>query len=106
MITNHTSSNPVTMLPGLVRRNLVIGQSMMICEFTFDTHVEIPKHSHPHEQVGYIVHGRVTLTITGQVFELGPGDSYCVPSNVSHCAYSLEPTVIIDTFSPPREDYL
>jgi quercetin dioxygenase-like cupin family protein len=46
------------------------------------------------------------MTIAGQETELGKGDSYCAASNVPHGAYTLEPTVIIDTFAPPREDYL
>jgi quercetin dioxygenase-like cupin family protein len=78
---------------------------MMICEFTFDANVEIPTHAHPHEQVGYIVRGCVRMTIADQEFTLGSGDSYCAPSNVQHGALTLEPTVIVDTFNPPREDY-
>jgi len=106
MITYHNEAKPVTMLPGLVRRNLATGNSMMICEFTFDAQVAIPTHSHPHEQVGYVVHGRVNMTIAGETSELGPGDSYFAPPGVPHSAITLEPTVIVDTFSPPREDYL
>ena len=78
---------------------------MMICEFKFDAHVEIPIHSHPHDQVGYLVEGRVEMNIDGEKFELNEGDSYSAPSNVPHGAITLEPSVIVDTFSPPREDY-
>ncbi len=105
MILHHADSRPVDMLPGLVRRTLIDEGSMMICEFTFASGVRIPDHAHPHEQVGYIIAGRVRMTIGGETVELGPGDSYCAPSNVPHSAVTLEPTVIVDTFSPPREDY-
>ena len=106
MVFRNQDAIPVNMLQGLKRKTLARSQSMMICEFTFDANVTIPIHNHLHEQVGYVVEGRVMMTIAGQETELGKGDSYCAASNVPHGAYTLEPTVIIDTFAPPRKDYL
>ncbi len=105
MIALNKDAKPVTMLPGLTRKTLAQSQLMMICEFTFNAHVEVPIHTHPHEQVGYVVKGRVEMTIAGEKFELSQGDSYYAPGNVPHGAQTLEPTIIVDTFSPPREDY-
>jgi len=105
MIFLNKDAKPISVLPGLTRRTLAQGQSMMVCEFIFDEHVNVPIHSHPHEQVGYIVEGRVEMSIDGKIFELLKGDAYVAPSNVPHGAYTLEPAVIVDTFSPPREDY-
>ena len=106
MVTFHDATNPVNMLPGLIRRTLATSQTMMICEFTFEPGVTIPLHSHPHEQVGYVIKGRVEMTIADHTETLTAGDSYCAPSNVHHSALTLEPTIIVDTFNPPREDYL
>jgi quercetin dioxygenase-like cupin family protein len=78
---------------------------MMICEFRFDAHVEIPIHSHPHEQIGYLVEGHVEMIIDGNKSELKKGDSYLAPPNIPHGVFTLEPSVIVDTFYPPREDY-
>ena len=105
MVTYHNAAVPVNMLPGLTRRTLATSQAMMICEFTFEARVTIPLHSHPHEQVGYVVKGRVEMTIAGCTETLGPGDSYCAPSNTPHGAFTREQTIIIDTVNPPREDY-
>jgi quercetin dioxygenase-like cupin family protein len=105
MIYLNKDAKPINMLPGLMRKTLAQGQSMMLCEFTFEANVEIPIHSHPHEQVGYLVKGRVTMTIGGEKYELKQGDSYIAPSNMPHGALTLEPSVIVDTFCPPREDY-
>ncbi len=105
MIFLSKDAKPVNMLPGIKRKTLAQSQSMMLCEFTFDAHVEIPIHSHPHEQVGYVVQGRVEMTIGDKKYELIKGDSYQAPSNVPHGAVTLEPTIIVDTFNPPREDY-
>ncbi len=105
MIFLNTDSKPIKALPGLTRKTLAISQSMMICEFKFEAHVEIPIHSHPHEQVGYLIEGHVEMTIEGKKYDLKKGDSYCAPSNVPHGVFTLEPSVIVDIFCPPREDY-
>jgi len=105
MILLYKDAKPIRVLPGLTRRTLAEGKSMMSCEFTFDAHVTVPIHSHPHEQVGYIVEGRVEMSIDGEKFELRKGDTYAAPPNVPHGAYTLEPAVIVDTFCPPREEY-
>jgi quercetin dioxygenase-like cupin family protein len=92
-------------LSGVTRKTLAQSHILMLCEFTFDAHVTIPIHSHPHEQVGYVVKGHVEMTIDDEIYELTEGDSYCAPSNVPHGVYTLAESKIIDTFSPPREDY-
>jgi quercetin dioxygenase-like cupin family protein len=105
MIFLNNEAKAINMLPGLIRKTLAQSTSMMMCEFTFESNVEIPIHSHPHEQVGYLVAGQVEMTIDGEKYLLNKGDSYCAPSNVPHGAFTLKPSIIIDTFYPPREDY-
>ena len=105
MILHNKDAKPIQVLPGLIRRTLAEGPSMMICEFIFDAHVTVPIHSHPHEQVGYIVEGRVEMSIDGEKFELRNGDTYVASPNVPHGAYTLEPTMLVDTFNPAREEY-
>ncbi len=105
MIFRYADAASVEMVPGLLRRTLVEGKSMMICECTFAPGVKVPDHFHPHEQAGYVVLGKIQITIGGKCFELEAGDSYCAPSNVTHSAFTLERSVVIDIFSPPREDY-
>jgi quercetin dioxygenase-like cupin family protein len=77
----------------------------MIAEFRARAGVEVPLHAHPHEQVGYVVSGQVELTIGGDTARCGPGDSYTMPGGVQHGARFLTESVVIDCFSPPREDY-
>jgi quercetin dioxygenase-like cupin family protein len=105
MLFSNKNAKPVNVIQGLTRRTLAQGKVMMLCEFQFDANVTIPIHSHPHEQVGYLVEGHVEMTIDGVKYDLTKGDSYYAPSNVEHGAYTLEPSIIVDTFSPPREDY-
>ena len=105
MIYRYKDAALVEVVPGLIRRTLVTGKSMMICKFILDAGVEIPSHAHPHEQVGYVVSGKVRITVGEDGFVLGPGDSYYAPSGVQHDALVLQKAVVVDTFNPPREDY-
>jgi quercetin dioxygenase-like cupin family protein len=106
MIFLNKDATAFQMLPGLTRRTLAQTASLMLCEFTFETHVEIPIHSHPHQQVGYVVEGSAEMTIDGMKIELRKGDSYAAPANIPHGVFTLEPTIIVDAFYPPREDYI
>jgi quercetin dioxygenase-like cupin family protein len=106
MILPHSQSQPTPALPGITRRTLVHGASMMLVEFSLQAGSQLPLHSHPHEQAGYLVSGKIRLTVGTETRDLGPGDSYYAPANVPHGATILEDAIVIDTFSPPREDYL
>jgi len=66
----------------------------------------LPKHSHAHEQAGYLIEGRIRLTIGDHVFEAERGDSWCIPGTIEHGAEILERSVAVEVFSPVREDYL
>lgn len=96
---------PVEQLPGLHRRTLGCGERAMVAEFRARAGVQVPSHTHPHEQVGYVVCGEVELTIAGQAARCGHGDSYVIPGGVEHSAHFLSECVVIDGFSPPRDDY-
>lgn len=105
MFFQYADATPVQMVPGLIRRTLVSGDKLMICRFDLDRGVEIPSHSHPHDQAGYVVLGKIRIIVDGKSCDLGSGDSYSAPSGALHSAIALEPSVVVDTFSPPRDDY-
>jgi quercetin dioxygenase-like cupin family protein len=95
----------VEMLPGVWRRTLNYGERLMVVQVTVEKGVAVPVHSHPHEQITYIVEGQLAMEVEGQTYMLGPGDSLLVPGDVEHGGTAIERTLVIDTFSPPREDY-
>ena len=66
----------------------------------------LPRHSHPHEQSGYPVKGRIRLLIGAKEYSPQAGDSWCIPGGVEHGADILEDSVAIEVFSPVRDDYL
>lgn len=96
---------PVEALPGLDRRTLGCSERLLIAEFRAREGVEVPRHSHPHDQVGYVVSGEVELSIGDETARCAPGDSYTIPGGIEHRARFLSQCVVIDCFSPPREDY-
>lgn len=105
MFFKNSESKAVEMLPGVTRRVLATSDTMMLAQFTITTGSEVPMHNHPHDQVGYVVSGRMRIVIGDEETECGPGDSYHAPPNLPHSAVALEPLVVVDVFSPPREDY-
>ncbi|MCP4196206.1 MAG: cupin domain-containing protein [Proteobacteria bacterium] len=96
---------PVEMMPGLIRRTLAVGERVMMIEVTADEGVYLPMHSHHHEQVGYVISGRIEFELEGETFIANPGDSYALPGRIEHAARFLAPTKVLETFSPPREEY-
>jgi quercetin dioxygenase-like cupin family protein len=63
-------------------------------------------HSHPHEQMVYIVSGSIEVNVGGTSHRVQAGDSFIVASNVVHQATALEDSVVLDIFTPAREEYL
>ena len=98
-------ATPVEALAGLMRRTLAQTEGVMIVEFRSEAGVVIPEHHHPHQQVGYVVSGLLELTLNGEPHRLNPGDSYAIPGDAPHSAVFVQQSIVIDCFSPPREDY-
>jgi quercetin dioxygenase-like cupin family protein len=66
-----------------------------------------PPHSHPHEQISYVVSGEINFVFGNEVTRLGPGDIFTVPPNIPHSIQLLTKNVrLVDTFSPIRKDFL
>jgi quercetin dioxygenase-like cupin family protein len=93
-------------LDGIKLKTLVHGDKTLFAEFRLEKGSQLPRHAHPHEQTGYLISGRIRLTIAEESFEVEPGDSWCIPGQVEHRADILEDAVAIEVFSPVREDYL
>ena len=104
-LIDHDSATPVEMFPGIVRRTLTDGDRLMLIEVTLAEGAVVPMHSHPHEQTGYLISGRFLFELGDEKREVGPGDCWLVPADVRHQVTALEPSLALDIFSPPREDY-
>jgi quercetin dioxygenase-like cupin family protein len=101
------SSIPIEHPAEGIERQMVVGDHMMICRFRFAPLLVTPQHAHPHEQMTIVVSGRVRFFVEGAERIALPGDVLHFPSNCRHGATMLdEAVVLIDIFTPVREDFL
>ena len=108
-ILKQSEVKPQTIAPGRTRYLAHTDNLMMVVIDFADGPSESPDppHSHPHEQISYVVSGEVLFFLDGVPSRLGPGDIYTVPPNVPHSIQLLTPSVrLVDTFHPLREDFL
>jgi quercetin dioxygenase-like cupin family protein len=98
----------VTLPDGTKRQVLSHSARLMLAQFTFDRPgQQAPLHSHPHEQVGYVVSGEIDFILEGHGSRrLTAGCSYYVPPNTEHGATAITPAVVLDVFTPQRDDFL
>jgi quercetin dioxygenase-like cupin family protein len=96
----------IDIVPGIRRQTITTGATMYQMRARLDAGSRLPEHQHAQEQITHVIFGRVRMIVAGTPHELGPGESLYLPSNTPHGAETIEDTLVIDTFSPPREDYL
>ena len=84
----------------------VHGDKTLMGQFHLSKGAKIPAHSHPHEQTGIMISGKLRFVVHGEIKDVEVGDSWCLKGDVEHSAEALEDSVIIEVFSPVREDYL
>ena len=98
---------PVEHLSEGIERQMVVGQNIMICRLKFAPFVVTPEHSHIHEQMTLVRQGKAKFVIGNEVRIVSAGDVLHFPSNHWHGATMLDKEVVlIDIFSPIREDFL
>lgn len=99
--------NPwIDIAPGIKRRTIVTGATMYQMRAELAAGSKLPEHAHAQEQIAHVIKGRMKMFVAGVAHELGAGDAIYLASNVPHGVETIEDTTVIDTFSPPREDYL
>jgi len=96
----------LTPIEGIDMKTLVWGEKSLLTRFHLTKGSLLPTHTHPHEQTGFMVSGKMKLFIDGNEFVTEPGDSWSIPGDVEHYAEIIEDSVAIEVFSPVREDYL
>jgi quercetin dioxygenase-like cupin family protein len=91
---------------GVRRRILAHGGSMMQVEVQFDTGAVGPMHNHPHEQLTYVLCGEFEFTIGSDTRVVRTGDTLYKRANVMHGCVCRKAGVLLDTFTPQRDDFL
>ena len=96
----------IDIAPGVHRRTIAAGKQMHQIYVRLDAGSVVPEHRHVNEQIAFCVTGNLKLTVNGVLHDLKPGQCAMIPGNVPHDARVEVDTIVIDTFSPPREDML
>ncbi len=89
------------------RQVLADHPDLMVVAFRFDKEGAVGAlHHHPHIQSTFVKSGRFRFTVGDDVREVGPNDSFVIPTNIPHGCVCIEPGTLIDCFTPRREDFL
>ena len=100
------NSVAIESLNPLLGRQLVVGQNIMLARVLLKKGCVVPEHSHPNEQVTYVLEGALKFWIDGREIIVGTGETLTIPPNMPHKAEALEDTVDLDVFYPPRADWM
>lgn len=92
--------------PGLQRKVLAYNDKLFLAEHRMEKGWKGALHSHPHEQIVYVVRGHLRVTCQGVTFEVSTGDTFLVRGGVEHGAAALDDSLVVDVFTPCREDYI
>ena len=91
----------------VTRQGLSDHEQLMVVAFRFGAEGAIGAlHNHPHVQSTYVESGRFRFTLGDETREVGPGDSFVIPSDQPHGCVCLEPGTLVDCFTPRRDDFL
>jgi quercetin dioxygenase-like cupin family protein len=90
----------------LLQRQMIVGQDIMVARVLMKKGCIVPEHSHPNEQVTYILEGALRFWIDGKQIVVNAGEVLTIPPHMPHKAEALAETVDLDVFTPPRADWL
>ena len=85
---------------------LSVGEKSMVTKMNYKAGDHVSSHSHPHEQSGYVISGKIRMKFDEHNEILQAGDSYSIPGGTDHSINALEDSKEVTFFSPPRGDYL
>ncbi len=97
---------PLEPLNPRLQRQFVVGQEIMVARVLLKKGCIVPEHSHPNEQLTYILDGALKFWIDGREIVVHAGEVLCIPSNMPHKAEAMADTVDLDIFNPPRADWI
>ena len=106
---NELGVEPKEIFPGVFQQVLSgrsTDEKMMLVRYFIKEGAVFLKHSHPHEQHGFMIEGEAEFKIGGYKKTIGAGEGYIIPGGVEHGAVFSKDSIILDVFSPPRKDFL
>lgn len=89
-----------------IGRQLVHTQTMTIARIHLRAGAVVPRHAHPHEQVANVLEGSLRFVVGDEEQVVTAGESVIVPGGVAHEVEALEDSLVLDVFSPVRDDWV
>ncbi len=102
----NTDAESEASAPGVILKVLAYCGEMMCVENRFETGAAGAVHSHPHTQITYVAEGAFEFTIGGETKTVRRGDTMLKQDGVAHGCICLEKGVLVDFFTPMREDFV
>jgi len=99
-------SIPLETLNPQLGRKLIVGKDLMLARVFLKQGCIVPEHSHPNEQLTYILGGALKFWIAGKEIVVHAGEVLTIPPNMPHKAEAVEDTDDLDVFTPPRADWM
>ena len=106
IVKYHQDTQPIDLGRGTERRILAYDDPLMAVEVGFETGAEGAPHAHPHTQLSYVLSGSFRYSVEDESVILNPGDSIVVPGGLTHGTVCMEKGVLLDVFTPKRDDFL
>jgi quercetin dioxygenase-like cupin family protein len=99
-------TEPVEQLNDSIGRQMLHTETMTVARIHLAAGAVVPRHEHENEQVANVITGRLRFVIGDEELVVGAGESVALPANVPHEVTVLEDALVIDVFSPVREDWV
>ena len=106
IVRHHQDTKAIDLGGGTERRILAYNSPLMAVEVAFETGSEGAPHTHPHTQLSYVLSGSFRYAVEDESVILNPGDSIVVPSGLTHGTVCLQKGILLDVFTPQRDDFL
>ena len=97
---------PEEKITDTISRRMLVGDKEMVVWWSMKAGTHAGAHKHPHEQIFWMIKGKMEFRLGNEKKTCGPGDLAVIPGGVEHEAWFPEDTEVVDIFAPPREDFL
>ena len=100
---------PTEQVTPMMKRKIISGKKVMIARMKFKDGFVVPMHHHENEQITQVLSGTIRFWFgenKEQTMDLNAGDSVVIPANLPHEALMIGDVEEIDSWAPPRQDWI